>query len=92
LAIFAVPASNTSAPYRGLVATAREAGAAKPSALGRQFALIFEGANALAASCDDPEVFTDAQRAAKSLLDLALSAKPTASSHGSTTRRIRRPT
>ncbi|MEV6398495.1 TetR/AcrR family transcriptional regulator [Streptomyces sp. NPDC051907] len=59
-----------------LVATASEAGAADPEALGRQLAVIFEGANALAASCNDAEAFTDARRAAKTLLDSALSAAP----------------
>jgi AcrR family transcriptional regulator len=55
-----------------LVATAAEAGAADPESLGRQLAVIFEGANALAASCNDAEAFTDARRAAKTLLDIAL--------------------
>ena len=55
-----------------LVATAAEAGAADPESLGRQLAVIFEGANALAASSNDAEAFTDARRAAKTLLDVAL--------------------
>jgi AcrR family transcriptional regulator len=55
-----------------LVATAAEAGAADPEILGRQLAVIFEGANALAASCNDVAVITDARQAAKTLLDLAL--------------------
>lgn len=59
-----------------LVATAAEAGAADPESLGRQLAVIFEGANALAASCDDVAVITDARRAAKALLDLALRTAP----------------
>ncbi|WP_405803636.1 TetR/AcrR family transcriptional regulator [Streptomyces sp. NBC_00210] len=59
-----------------LVATAAEAGAADPESLGRQFAVIFEGANALAASTNDAQVFTDARRAAKTLLDAALSTAP----------------
>ncbi|MFF2785557.1 TetR/AcrR family transcriptional regulator [Streptomyces sp. NPDC058049] len=59
-----------------LVATAAEAGAADPAALGRQLAVIFEGANALAASCNDAQVFTDARRAAKTLLDVALGSAP----------------
>ena len=59
-----------------LVATAAEAGAADPETLGRQFAVIFEGANALAASTNDGQVFTDARRAAKTLLDVALSTAP----------------
>ncbi|MEU9124420.1 hypothetical protein AB0C96_31940 [Streptomyces sp. NPDC048506] len=53
-----------------------EAGAADPESLGRHIAVIFEGANALAASCNDVELFTDARRAAKTLLDVALSAAP----------------
>jgi AcrR family transcriptional regulator len=59
-----------------LVATAAEAGAADPESLGRQLAVIFEGANALAASCNDTAVITDARRAAKTLLDLALRTAP----------------
>jgi AcrR family transcriptional regulator len=59
-----------------LVATAAEAGAADPESLGRQLAVIFEGANALAASSNDAEVFTDARRAAKTLLDTALTTTP----------------
>lgn len=58
------------------MATAAEAGAADPESLGRQFAVIFEGANALAASTNDAQVFTDARRAAKTLLDAALSTAP----------------
>ncbi|MGW1783155.1 TetR/AcrR family transcriptional regulator [Streptomyces sp. NPDC002143] len=57
-----------------LVATASEAGAADPQALGRQLAVLFEGANALAASSNDAEAFTDARRAAETLLDAALRA------------------
>lgn len=59
-----------------LVATAAEAGAADPEGLGRQLAVISEGANALAASCNDTQVFTDAQRAAMTLLDVALGSTP----------------
>jgi AcrR family transcriptional regulator len=59
-----------------LVATAAEAGAADPESLGRQLAVIFEGANALAASSNDTEAFTDARRAAKTLLDMALATTP----------------
>ncbi|MER6316830.1 hypothetical protein ABT237_24155 [Streptomyces sp. NPDC001581] len=54
------------------MAVAAEAGAADPEALGRQLAVIFEGANALAASCNDNQVFSDARRAAKTLLAAAL--------------------
>jgi len=59
-----------------LVATAAEAGAADPDSLGRQLAVIFEGANALAASTNDAQAFTDARRAAKTLLDTALITTP----------------
>lgn len=59
-----------------LVATAAEAGAADPESLGRQLAVIFEGANALAASSNDAEAFADARRAAKTLLDIALTTPP----------------
>src|SRR2546429_547084 len=59
-----------------LVAIAAEAGAADPESLGRQLAVIFEGANALAASSNDTEAFTDARRAAKTLLDVALATTP----------------
>ncbi|MEV7443918.1 helix-turn-helix domain-containing protein [Streptomyces sp. NPDC091204] len=55
-----------------VVATAAEAGASDPQALGRQLAVIFEGANALAASCNDNRVFSDARQAAEALLDVAL--------------------
>lgn len=58
------------------MATAAEAGVADPESLGRQLAVIFEGANALAASCNDTEAFTDARRAAKTLLDVALTTAP----------------
>jgi AcrR family transcriptional regulator len=59
-----------------LVATAAEAGAADPQSLGRQLAVIFEGANALSASLNDAEAFTDARRAARTLLDAALTTAP----------------
>jgi hypothetical protein len=59
-----------------LVATAAEAGATDPESLGRQLAVIFEGANALAASCNDADVFTDARRAAQTPLDVALRTAP----------------
>ncbi|MFF7469071.1 TetR family transcriptional regulator [Streptomyces sp. NPDC008092] len=55
-----------------LVATAAEAGAGDPESLGRQLAVLYEGANALAASTDDAGAFTDARQAAETLLDMAL--------------------
>ena len=54
------------------MATAAEAGAADPEGLGRQLGVIYEGANALAASTNDAEAFTDARRAAETLLDMAV--------------------
>jgi len=59
-----------------LVATAAEAGATDPEVLGGQLAVLFEGANALAASCNDMDVYADARRAAKTLLNVALSTAP----------------
>ena len=59
-----------------LVATAAEAGVVDPDSLGKQLAVIFEGANALVASCNDANVFTDARSAAKTLLEAALTTAP----------------
>jgi AcrR family transcriptional regulator len=50
---------------------AAEAGAARPAVLGRHLALLYEGANALAASSNDPGAFTVAREVAITLLDLA---------------------
>jgi hypothetical protein len=62
-----------SAAFRDrLVATAAEAGAPDPQSLGRQLAVIYEGANSLSASCNDAEAFEDARRAAEALLKTAL--------------------
>jgi len=55
-----------------LAAVAAEAGAADATALGRQLAVIYEGATALAASCNDPHVAGDARAAAATLLKAAL--------------------
>ena len=68
-----------------IIATAREAKAADPQSLGRQLAVLYEGANALAASCNDNSVFADARGAAQALIDAAIGRTPT-----STTRRSRR--
>ncbi|WP_328792649.1 MULTISPECIES: hypothetical protein [unclassified Streptomyces] len=38
--------------------------------------MIFEGADALVASYNDAQVFTDARQAANTLLDIALRATP----------------
>jgi AcrR family transcriptional regulator len=62
-----------------LIATAREARAADPQRLGRQLAVLYEGANALAASCNDNTVFTDARRAAETLIAAAVGRTPTTS-------------
>lgn len=61
---------------RDAVGTAAEAGAADPETLGRQLAVLFEGANALAASSNDAQAFTDARQAAETLLDVALKTTP----------------
>ena len=59
-----------------IIATAREAGAADPQSLGRQLAVLYEGANALAASCNDNTVFADARHAAQALIDAAVGRTP----------------
>ena len=55
----------------GLIKLARQAGAANPTLLGNQLALLYEGAAALATSLDDPAPCTHARRAAKTLIDQA---------------------
>ena len=55
-----------------LTAIAAEAGVADATALARQLAVIYEGATALAASCNDPRVAHDARAAAATLLNAAL--------------------
>src|SRR6476620_10098247 len=60
LAIFAPPESNSPAPLRGCPF----------------HNAAVEGAGALAASSNDAEAFTDARRAAKTLLDVALATTP----------------
>jgi AcrR family transcriptional regulator len=59
-----------------IIATAREAGAADPQSLGRQLAVLYEGANALAASRNDNTVFADARHAAQTLIDAAVCVTP----------------
>jgi len=56
-----------------ITAVAAEAGAADPEALGRQLALLFEGARALATSLDDPAPLRDAHATAATLIDHAVS-------------------
>jgi AcrR family transcriptional regulator len=55
-----------------LAAVAAEAGVADATALGRQLAVVYEGATALAASCNDAKVADDARAAAATLLEAAL--------------------
>ena len=55
-----------------LAAVAASAGVADATALGRQLAVIYEGAAALAASCNDAHVADDARAAAATLLKAAL--------------------
>jgi AcrR family transcriptional regulator len=81
-------AEHKKAFLRRIIATAREAGAADPQSLGRQLAVLYEGANALAASRNDNTVFTDARRAAEALIDTALD--PAGHSTTSTARQSRR--
>ncbi|MCM3886195.1 TetR/AcrR family transcriptional regulator [Frankia sp. R82] len=57
---------------RLLIDTAREAGAADPVRLGRQLAVLFEGAAALSTSLNDPAPLADARSAALVLLGSAL--------------------
>jgi AcrR family transcriptional regulator len=55
-----------------LSGVAAEAGVADADSLARQLAVLYEGANALAASCNDPRVVDDARTAATVLLNVAL--------------------
>jgi len=54
---------------RRLIDTAREAGAADPESLGRQLAVLFEGARALTTSLNDAAPIRDARAAAAALID-----------------------
>ena len=55
-----------------LAAVAAEAGAADASGLARQLAVVYEGANALAATCNDTQVIQDARAVAATLVESAL--------------------
>ncbi|WP_345763045.1 TetR/AcrR family transcriptional regulator [Diaminobutyricibacter sp. McL0608] len=55
-----------------LIATAEAAGASDAERLGRQLAVLFEGARALATSLNDTRPFHDAQNLAESLIDAAI--------------------
>jgi AcrR family transcriptional regulator len=54
-----------------LIDTAREAGADDPESLGRQLAVLFEGAGALTTSLGDKSPLRDARDAAATLIDAA---------------------
>ena len=55
-----------------LVMLAKQAGAANPRLLGQQLAVLYEGAAALGTSLDDPAPWEHARKAAKILIDHAL--------------------
>jgi hypothetical protein len=55
-----------------LAAVAAEAGVVDARGLARQLAVVYEGANALAATCNDTDVIDDARAAAAVLLKTAL--------------------
>lgn len=57
---------------RRIVATAAEAGATDPDTLGRQLALLFEGATALSTSLDELGPLNDARAVAELLIDAAV--------------------
>jgi hypothetical protein len=55
-----------------LIDLAEKAGATAPELLGRQLAVLFEGAMALATSLDDRAPIADARAAAETLIDSAI--------------------
>src|ERR1700720_1580368 len=57
---------------KSLIKLARQAGAASPTLLGNQLALLYEGAAALSTSLDDPAPWTHARKAATTLIDQAV--------------------
>jgi AcrR family transcriptional regulator len=57
----------------GLTKLANQAGARNPKLLGNQLAVLYEGAAALSTSLDDPTPWTHAQKAARTLIDEAVS-------------------
>ena len=59
-----------------LTEIAAAAGAADPQSLGKQLAVVYEGATALSTSCNDTQVIADARRAAATLIDAALQTQP----------------
>lgn len=56
----------------GLVTLARAAGAANPTLLGNQIAVLYEGAAALSTSLNEPEPWTHARKAVHALVDAAV--------------------
>ena len=59
-----------------LIRIAAEAGATDPEGLGRQLAVLYEGATALATSCDDIQPVSDAKAAAATLVRTAIAPVP----------------
>ena len=59
-----------------LIRIAAEAGATDPQGLGRQLAVLYEGATALATSCDDGQPVSDAKTAAATLVRTAIAPVP----------------
>jgi len=59
-----------------LIRIAAEAGATDPEGLGRQLAVLYEGATALATSCDDIQPVSDAKTAAATLVRTAIAPVP----------------
>jgi AcrR family transcriptional regulator len=57
----------------GLTKLAKQAGARNPKLLGNQLAVLYEGAAALSTSLDDPTPWTHARKAARTLIDEAVS-------------------
>ncbi|MEU2113876.1 helix-turn-helix domain-containing protein [Streptomyces sp. NPDC019645] len=57
-----------------LIKTATEAGAREPESLGRQLALLFEGARALSTSLNDTLPYRDARELAEMLIDQSTTA------------------
>ena len=56
----------------GLVTLARATGAANPTLLGNQIAVLYEGAAALSTSLNEPEPWTHARKAVQTLVDAAV--------------------
>jgi AcrR family transcriptional regulator len=74
----AVVHAQKRASITALVDLAEQAGATQPQQLGRQLAVLFEGAMALATSLDDHTPIADARAAAETLINAAVPARRTA--------------